>query len=316
MNSSEFFNSWDIEIKEEYKELYCNFFSSDYIKYFDKNENNLSELFIDTTKQHFSLLEKIIYDIGMFHFKRVNIEFDENKHNIEFWIPVRDNYNNNDDNNISSLHIDCDEEYRIKHNKRTSPFLSTVTYINYDSNRNNPTIITNIEENNSDISNKDKLFQYNKFYFSFPKFLKHISFEGGKYYHGILNYSENTNEKQYKKRQVLAIGLWDKQLVNNNYFTSKYENVEKIYLQTIPKNTCVIEIKKNIMNTKIIVKKEENTNDRFFNLKKNSIFKNIYDFFYFNYKMYIKDKEMQYFTEIIKENNKDELYDNFCIHYI
>ena len=114
----------------------------------------------------------------------------------------------------------------------------------------------------------------------------------------------------------MAIGLWDKQLVNNNYFTSKYENVEKIYLQTIPKNTCVIEIKKNIMNTKIIVKKEENTNDRFFNLKKNSIFKNIYDFFYFNYKMYIKDKEMQYFTEIIKENNKDELYDNFCIHYI
>ena len=39
MKSSEFFNSWDIEIKEEYKELYHDFFSSDYIKYFNDNEN-------------------------------------------------------------------------------------------------------------------------------------------------------------------------------------------------------------------------------------------------------------------------------------
>lgn len=57
-----------------------------------KNNNNRSFL-LDTSKKNFSYLEKIIHDIAMFHFERLNIIFDKNKHYIEF------NFNNDLFNN-------------------------------------------------------------------------------------------------------------------------------------------------------------------------------------------------------------------------
>jgi len=317
MSSSEFFNSWDIDINEEYRELYHSFFQSDYIKSFDKNEGRSVELFIDTKKESFSLLEKFIYDIAMFHFKRLNIDFDESKHKIEFWIPVRDYYHDD------LLHLDCDEIYRLKYHKKKSPFLSTVTYLNYDNETKNPTMLTNIPHSNSNILNKN-MSRYNNFYFSFPKFLKHISFEGGKYYHGMLNYINCAKDNKEESRIILAIGLWDIETYNNYIYQNKCNNLETKYLQSIPKDTTVVRVKKKYLGTKIIVcSGEEKKNHDFFKLEKitlRSIIINSYNYFLntneIDYVMYLNNKEMLYFLEKIKENKEDKLYDNFGFHFI
>jgi hypothetical protein len=319
MSSSEFFNSWDIDINEEYRELYHSFFQSDYIKSFDKNEIVTTELFIDLTKKSYSLLEKFIYDIAMFHFKRMNIEFDERIHNIEFWIPPRTHYSDN------ALHIDCDEEYRIKYRKKKNPFLSTITYLSYDNEMKNPTMVTNIPHNNSSILNKYGILQHNKFYFSFPKFLKHLTFEGGEYYHGILDYFDCAkNNKKENSRIILAVGLWEKELYNINIFSSKCNNLEIKYLRTIPKDSSVVTLTKKNLGTKIIVCKEQNKKSHeFFKLEKitfKSIIKNTFAYILnsnnFNYNMYYSNKEVVYFIEKIKENKEGELYDNFGFNFI
>ena len=318
MSSSEFFNSWDISINEEYKELYHSFFQTDYIRYFDRNEGVTAELFIDITKKSYSLLEKFIYDIAMFHFRRLNIEFDERKHAIEFWIPPRSHYPD------SSVHIDCDEVYRRKFCKKKNPFLSTITYLSYDSEMKNPTMVTSIPHNSSSILSEYSVLQNNKFYFSFPKFLKHISFEGGKYYHGILDYFDCAKNNKNEQRIVLAIGLWDKEVNNSYVFPSKCNNLETKYLRTIPKDTSVVTLKKNKGTTKIIVCKEEGKkSNEFFELEKVTLIMIVrYTIYYFlnqdrfNYVMYGNSKGMLYFIEKIKENKEGDLYDNFGIHFI
>ena len=40
---------------------------------------------LNTDKFEYDLLEKTVYDIAMFHFKQSNINYDKNKHTIEFW---------------------------------------------------------------------------------------------------------------------------------------------------------------------------------------------------------------------------------------
>jgi len=318
MSSSEFFNSWDIDISEDYRELYHSFFQSDYIKNIYKIEEIREKQFIDTKKESFSLLEKFIYDIAMFHFKRMNIQFDENKHKIDFWIPVRDYFG------YEGLHVDTDELYRKEYHKKISPFLSTITYLNYDNDTKNPTMITNIPHNNSNILNKKNLLQYNNFYFSFPKFLKHISFEGGKYYHGILNYCNCLIDEPNPSRIILAIGLWDIETYNKYIFPSRCNNLETKYLQSIPKDTTVVRVKKNNLGTKIIVcKGEEKKSHEFFELEKitlKSVIRNTLHYILhtnkIHYNLYFNNEEILYFIEKIKENKEGELYDNFRFHFI
>ena len=318
MSSSEFFNSWDLDINEEYKELYHSFFQTDYIKNIYREEKIKEKQFIDTTKKSYSLLEKFIYDIAMFHFRRLNIEFDESKYKVDFWIPVRDYFGDD------GLHVDTDEIYREKYRKKISPFLSTITYLNYDSEMKNPTMITNIPHNNSNILNKKNLLQYNNFYFSFPKFLKHISFEGGKYYHGILDYFNAAKNNEKDSRIILAIGLWDIETYNKYIFPSKCNNLETKYLRTIPKDSSVITLKKNNLATKIIVcKGEEKKSHEFFELEKitlKSVIRNTLHYILhtnkIHYKLYFNNEKILYFIEKIKENKEGDLYDSFGFHFI
>ncbi len=318
MSTSEVFNSWDLDINEDYRELYHSFFQSDYIIHKDKESLFYDSRFLDTTKKNFSLLEKFIYDIAMFHFRRLNIEYDENKHKIEIWISDRKHYDNN------SLHVDCDESYRLKYNKFVSPLLSTVTYLNYDNKTNNPTMVTNIPHNSSSVLNKYTILQYNSFYFSFPKFLKHISFDGGNCYHGMLDYFNYAENKSDSLRQVLAIGLWDVETCDKFIYMDEYDKIEPMYLQTIPKDTSVVTLKKNNLTTKITVcGKEEKKSSDFFILDKltlKSIIGNTFNYLLninkIHYWMLLNNKELVYFIEKIKKKKKGDLYDNFEFHFI
>ena len=154
------------------------------------------------TKTTMSVIEKFVFDLAMYHFKRLNIEYDDNKY-IEFWFK-------NDKKNSKNLHIDCDEYARNinKDKPYDVPFLSCLTYFN--NNDISPTIMTNIDKehyHNKDLENGEIVL-------SFPKKMKHICFNGGKYYHGNINISNSNNPD----RKLLVLNLWDKRPSHVPYF--------------------------------------------------------------------------------------------------
>ena len=98
-----------------------------------ENAYNTNTFLLDTSIEKFSLIEKYVYEIAMFQFKNLNIQYDSEKYYIEFWWR----------NDIfKSFHIDCDENYRTETNKYLLPLLSTVFYL---SDSYYSTILTNID---------------------------------------------------------------------------------------------------------------------------------------------------------------------------
>jgi hypothetical protein len=158
---------------------------------------------LNTNQDKYSLIEKMIYDISIFHFKRMGIEYNKEDHFIEFFMVLK--YE-------STCHLDSDEydrHFNSKFNYENEPLLSCVTYL---SESNIPTIITDISRNdyfNGNYSEKNKIF------LSFPKYLKQITFHGGKYYHGVSKIFEN---ETCVNRYILSINLWKKKPVKVPYF--------------------------------------------------------------------------------------------------
>jgi len=162
---------------------------------------NLTNTYLLNTDKIDSIIEKVIYDTAVFHFKRLNIPFDETSF-IEFWFkPYQKD---------KVLHIDCDE-YDRKINKSkdfNTPFLSSILYLN--DNYNSPTLITNVDVE----TYKFKRFtDKQKVAFYFPQKNKHIAFDGGKYYHGKCDFSNDNSQ-----RNIIAINLWNKKPLNVPYF--------------------------------------------------------------------------------------------------
>lgn len=192
-------NLWNLSINEYSIQEYL-------LLYFENLKKNSPTHLLNIDKiianPNCHIIEKLVYDIAMFHFKRLNIEYNHNIHCIEFWFK-----NTLDKNN---LHIDCDEYDKKKNNpvELKSPLLSCITYFNEN---NQPTIITNIKKYEFD--NK-LIYDNHSIFLSFPKFLKHISFDGGKYYHGACDIFNNSSNERY----ILAINLWDKYPENVPYF--------------------------------------------------------------------------------------------------
>jgi hypothetical protein len=143
----------------------------------------------------YSVIEKFVYETAIFHFKQLGIEYNKDEHFIEFCF--KNNY-------ISTCHVDTDEE--------NSPILTCITYLSAS---NIPTFITDINYN-------DNINEYysekNKINLSFPKYLKQITFNGGKYYHGTCKVFENETSSELK---ILSIILWNKKKVKVPYYDSK-----------------------------------------------------------------------------------------------
>ena len=180
---------------------------------------------IDTTKDHFSLIEKCVYDIAMFQFKQLNIHFDPTKHYIDFWFRYK--------TPLNVFHIDCDENERAENNVYHIPLLSNVLYLN---NELFPTIITNIDS--------DK-FLYKKFdnedsmYLSFPRIGKILSFNSH-LCHAITNifpeYENSINHNRYN----IMVNIWDRQTCEPFYYADPLEPClynKKDILLKMEKNT-------------------------------------------------------------------------------
>jgi len=190
--------SWDIIIKEDAEktlnillEEFCNI-----------NENTKIYFWLDLEKKEYTIFEKLIYDIAAFHFNRLGLDINDRGYFVECWTHYRfcSNY---------SLHIDVDEPEYKKNKQLFLPFLTTLTYFN---NIKNPTMILNVTE---DQYSKNE-YQNCDTYFSFPKMLKHVAFEGNKYYHGAINYFGDTEGKN--DRYILGMNLWKRPLA----FVEKY----------------------------------------------------------------------------------------------
>lgn len=203
--------NWKIEVNSD--EIY------DFIK------NNVSfngTNLLNTDQDSFNLLEKYVYDISMFHFNRLNIEYDSKSHYIEFWCKST--------TDLNKFHFDCDEYEKLINNNYIYPLLSNIVYLN-DSIY--PTLITNIDLEKY----KYKEFENEKnITLVFPKKNKHISFDGSKR-HGVTSIfsEEDVNEPRY----IIAINLWNVKPTNVEYYQK--EKTNKMYdnkIQVININPC------------------------------------------------------------------------------
>lgn len=230
---------WNIDFNLDKQEIIDNFL---------KINNNLSLLNLLKSKNEYSFVEQIVYNIALFHFNRLNITLD-NSTFVEFWfksVPDTDNF-----------HLDCDEFIKSNQNKYVHPLLSCVTYLN---DHNCPTILTDIDYD----TYKYKEFEdQTSICLSFPRFGKHITFEPNKF-HGISNLFNNDNYKT--PRYMLAINLWDKNPENIPYYNDEHNAIEHNTLLTniskIDNNFETIIVSNKIINfdffERLLYHKEKN----------------------------------------------------------
>lgn len=144
---------------------------------------------LDKSKK--SIIEILINDIVEYHKRRLNIT---DEIFVEFWFKTKSTESNN-------FHLDCDERQKMN-NIHIQPFLSCITYLN--DNNANPTIITEVD---SEKYNNAKF--ESSLYFSLPRKMKHISFDGGNYYHSTTKISLDD-----EPRNILVFNLWKSQPLN------------------------------------------------------------------------------------------------------
>ena len=145
---------------------------------------------LDINKNNFNVIEKFVYDITLFHLKRLGKSINgDKKYYSEFWWRT---LNINKDKIIShNFHHDKDETIYLENNKLIHPLMSTVTYFD---NSKIPTIIIN---------------ETNKILLSFPLNNKHLSFNS-ECYHGVVKVFDNIpGMKENESRKTLMINIWE-----------------------------------------------------------------------------------------------------------
>jgi hypothetical protein len=250
--------NWQIEINPDFSDIVYHDFT---------NESLKNTKLLNTEQKNFDLLEKYVYDISMFHFNRLNIEYNSDTHYIEFWCKNTIELNN--------FHFDCDEYEKNTNNNFIYPLLSNIIYLN-DSIY--PTVITDIDLEKY----KYKEFENEKnITIVFPKKNKHITFDGSKR-HGVSSIFEE--DKINESRYIIAVNLWNIKPTNVEYYqkpqTSKmYNNNNKIPVLNIQPCNEVENIifVKNVLNYNFFEKlfyKNKNDCSIFSDLLKQKFYEN------------------------------------------
>lgn len=271
-----------------------NLWKVDYSKYEEQilsciKTYNKKELFLlDTSKTNFELIEKVVYEIAMFHFERLNIIFDPNEHFIEFWFK-NTIFKNSDSypHNINSFHYDCDENEKKLNNKQFKPLLSCVNYFNDNE---FPLLLTDIDLEEY----KFKKFENkNNIQIIFPKKNKQFTFDGTKY-HGVVDIFNKLNDDIESERYMLAINLWNRKPLNIDYYENGCEN-------TFNKEDKIVTIESNNVIKELELDLE----------------KNILDFNFYEKMLYNKQKFTipQEISELVKNEMKNADNNSFKISY-
>jgi hypothetical protein len=201
-------NTWDLEFNND--------INIDNLLNYITTTEKIDLGLLDINKESFNIIEKIVYDIALHHLNNLNLTFENNNIEIEFWIKNKFNY-------INQLHVDCDEQLR-KENIFNHPLLSCVTYFE-DSNY--PFILTDINLEQYKYKNFD---ESKKLHLIFPRKYQHVTFNPI-YYHGAINIFE---DEINKNRSLLAINIWTKKLstktILNLNLDESYNKNNKIFL--------------------------------------------------------------------------------------
>jgi hypothetical protein len=264
---------------ETYKIKYDNEFENEIVKYISKVDNAYSHSAVNVHHEKLSLMEKISYDIALFHLTKMNMTLKNKK--ISFWTKSK----RASCLNCSYPHTDGDDyERNVYNNSTIKPLFTTLTYFN--DNDLNPTIITQITKEHvtkNKVANKDISL-------IFPKTNLHIFFEGQTFFHFESNFF-NIDKEINKDRCLLIVAVW------NNYwpmFVPFYNYSIQNYAMFSKTNKKIIQtqFEKNIK----FIKSFEKSN------KTNIIeTNNLTDSFFHNLLLYIKGSDTES-DKIISQN--------------
>ena len=239
------------------------------------NIDNSSDIFnksfiLNHSKFSFDVIEKYVYDIAHFHLRRMNTDFTTNV-TIEFSFSL----------NTNTIHITGDHHSNKEKRISKKPILTTMTYI---TDSKSPLLITNIDED----AYKFKNLEDKNMCIFFPKRMKHVSFDGGKYYHNknIFN-MDNIG-------RVLYINLWvDYCPKNIPYYNEIWSN----NIEEFGKDNKLIHFTEKNENIKKISSNADVFNDRFFEKM-----------------LYKKNTDIFYHFGTILERGELDIYDTFILH--
>ena len=213
------FESWTIKPNYDFKQI------MNEIKLHEFNNKYV----LNIENQCFNLIEKFVFEISNFHITKINL----NKSDIciEYFIE-----------NLTTTNMDIDyiknKNTFADYKENYYPIITTITYLN---DNDIPDVLTNIDIESYMFKNINENVEFG---LSFPKKLKHISFNGDKYYHGINNIL-NKNDK----RITLKINIWKSDANNVNlHLNLNLNNVKSNFV--FSKNDNIIETfeKSNVHN--------------------------------------------------------------------
>lgn len=305
---------WTIDLNNKYKSEYENLIKEINI-FFDFSDYQNINFLLNHNNDNFCFIEKLIYDNIKFHCNRLNIELDDKY--ISFWTKKHEY-----DFDFIHMHIDhCDYESRVHNKEIKRPIFTSILY--FDDN-NCPTLITDIT---IDMYNKKDFSNSKQMYFSFPKKLKNIVFEGGKYIHGesYLSDYEKSNRKAIviaiwnKENKPLYLPYFDKNFYYYHLFFFCERRIDENEYDKFNKDDTLLDIKTRDNIIKLFLTNDDVLNYDFFkrliiNKKKNvlyclnNLFKNIKD---------LDTVIIDYSELIIKENfnNMNNFIDIFDINF-
>jgi len=266
-----------------------------------------SKYLLNIKKDFFNTIEKISYELALFHIEKMNLNLDEVY--IEFFVEkfiennIELHFNDNTNNNLSSI-------------------ISTITYLN---DNNIADIFANIDIDTYKFKNFDEI---NFVGFVFPKFLKHISFKGSEYFHGINNLLNDNCE-----RITLRVNILNKK--NNNIFYEPkiddksiiFKKNDKLVYFEEKNNNYIIPESEILFNEEfienILYKNNINLNDNI--LEKLLKLSHDYEYFLLEKKTeLIKNKDINNNQNLIDTSLKKfiqrftlkKFYDNFICNFI
>ena len=208
---SQLIKKYNLLIKQEYIEFIHK--SADYF-----DEINSTYL-LKIKNEEFNILEKVVYDIALYHLSQLNIEFDTNTHFVEFGVHNKGTHNFKTNTSRSNV------------GDEITPFFSSLLYVTENNEPYDNMVFTNI--------NLEK-YIYKEFgddislYMSFPKKGQQVIFDGGNYYHAS-NLLNNT---------TLSVNIWNIFPCRISYFDMTIFN----YLLYTEKKGEIFNNPKNIIN--------------------------------------------------------------------
>jgi len=205
---------------------------------------------LDLEQEKMSFFEKFIYEMFVFHMKRLNLFDKIDDYYCEYWIKRYEKKAIKRKKILHTMHVDKDEHLWTEKNILINPILATVSYFVCSD---TPTVITNT---NSVSFDDNKIINLkNGLAISMPSQIKkntvkHVCFNGSNY-HGVYNLNkcidtismdQNMEDENDLARLTILFNIWDKKPEKSNSL-KPYNDYEVPKIKFYQKNEKLIEIK-------------------------------------------------------------------------